>query len=439
MKSFTPAIVLAVLMLGSGLAFSAEDIVLRTSMTPEVAWVGQRVLLHVDVLAADGWAQIAKAGDLEIPGAYVLRTESQGTRLNETIGGKALMGQRYEISLYCQRAGRVDIPAMPVTVAVKQWGAQPAETRRELRTPPTHVTCKVPPGAEGIRGLISTTGLSAGQVWSAQPDTVDLGDAITRTVTLRAEDVSAMAFPPMQHPEREGLGVYPGEPSVADETNRGALRGERVETVTYVFEQPGEVILPDIVLPWWNIKAQTLRQIELPGLALVVVGEPVQEAASVAVEEQPAGSRGLLLIGVAVTAIVALGFGLGRVVHPRWRRWRNLRRESEAAYFKRLESALRGGDPAAISGAMMRWLDRLDPGMWPARLDLFLHDHGDDATRAAAGALAHCLAGGEKFTEIRTLGGGLKRARRHHLQTVGRELKASEVLPELNGRLTLPG
>ncbi len=378
-RVLVPAFVRMVLalFLTAGVA-AAEDIVLRTATNLEEAWIGQRVLLQVDVLTADGWAQISDIGELEISGTYVLRTESQGTRLSETIGRTAYTGQRYTLSLYCQRPGRVEIPAVPVTVTVKQWGANASETPNELETPSTAFTCKVPPGAEGIRGLISTTRLEADQSWSSEPDTMSPGDAISRKVTLHADDVSAMAFPPMQHPELEGIGVYPSEPSVADRTNRGTLSSERVETVTYVFEQPGEVELPGIVLPWWDIDDETLRRIELPGLSLEVVGElapePVTEAAAAAADRP----RDRLLAVTAVVALIGLGLWLGSGLVKRCRRWWRARQESEPAHFKRVNAALRGGDPVAISGAILHWLDRLDPGVRPARLDLFLQDHGDD-------------------------------------------------------------
>ena len=124
-------------------------------------------VLTVPVLVgADGWAQITEMGEIEIPGAYLLRTESQGVRLNETIGRTSYTGQRYQLSVYCQRPGRMEIPPMPVTVNVKQWGVNPEGTPQEITTPSTTMICKVPPGAEGIRGLISTNRLEADQYHS---------------------------------------------------------------------------------------------------------------------------------------------------------------------------------------------------------------------------------------------------------------------------------
>jgi len=427
------ASVISALLFG-GAVSAADDVILRSSVNPETAWVGQRTLLNLEVLGADGWAQITDMGELEILGAYVMRTESQGLRLSETIGRTSYTGQRYQLSVYCQRPGRLEIPGLPVTVTVKQWGATPPETHHEAVTPATALICKIPPEAEGIRGLISTNRLEADQQWSSERTTVDLGDAVTRTVSLSADDVSGMAFPPAQYPEIDGVGIYPGQPSVADETNRGSLRGQREESVTYVFEEPGAVELPDVVVNWWNPESGRLERVVLTGLELEVVGEPAPAVTDLEPEvetfAEPPG-----LFRTALLAIPILGFAiwLGGWLWRRSLKWRAARRVSEPAYFRRVRAAIRGGNPMAIIAAIMAWLDRLNLGIQPARLDLFLQDHGDESARTSVATLEECLTNGDDFVDRRLLLRGLKNARHTFLQTQTTARKTRDVLPELNG------
>ena len=51
-------------------AWAAEPIVLRASVTPAEVWVGQRALLRIDVLGQDGWAQIKRLADFDVPGTF---------------------------------------------------------------------------------------------------------------------------------------------------------------------------------------------------------------------------------------------------------------------------------------------------------------------------------------------------------------------------------
>jgi hypothetical protein len=426
--------ILAIVALGFAFApaHAQDEVILRTSTDPAEAWVGQRVRLTIEVLGADGWAQITDMPQVEVAGAYLLRTESQGVRLSETIGRTSYTGQRYQLSIYCQRPGRLEIPPLPVTVVVKQWGLNAEETPQELTTPAASMLCKVPPGAEGIRGLISTNRLEADQQWSSQPETAEPGDAVTRTVSLSADNVSGMAFPPMQHPEIEGVAVYPGQPSVSDETNRGALNGRRDESVTYVFEAPGVIALPDIALSWWDIENQRLRRVELPGLEITVEGELAPEPAAepIAVPEEPPRDRTVTI--VAAAALGLAGLWLLALLARRLVRWRREWLESEGAAFQQVKAALRELTVLEISAAVMRWLDRLDPGPRPARLDLFLEEFGDDETRAASAALNRSLLAAEKFEGAKTLARGLAKARRKCQRSRQAAQRASETLPQLN-------
>jgi len=355
-----------ILSAGSGAVLAAEEIVLRTAATPGEAWVGQKVVLHVDVLAKDGWAQLKKVTDVEVEGAYLLRLESQGTRLSEMIDGDSYTGQRYEFMLFAQRDGKITVPPALVDVEIRTWGADGGTRIERMSLPLVEFVARTPPGAEGIRGLISTSNLTASQDWDPETESPVVGDAIKRRITLRAEDISGMAFAPMLHNETEDLGIYLGEPTVEDRFARGDLTGTRVETVTYVIERAGDFELPGVELSWWNIESQELQHIVLPGLTLQVAGGP-----AVASQANERSSRSAL-IALLVVVVVLLVLG-GRVVVA----WRQARNETEAAFFRRIRHSARSGDQDALLSDTMRWLDRINDDSQAARLDLFLQKYGN--------------------------------------------------------------
>ena len=180
------AMLISLLVPWYAVAVTTGDILLRTTVTPQEAWVGQRVVLQVDVLGEDGWAQITRFGEVNLSGAYLIRTDTQGSRLQETIGGVAYTGQSYEFSIYPQLAGTVEVPAIPVEVTTKTWGADATQTVQQKQTSAITIQAKVPPGAEDVVGLISTTHVNAEQQWSPAIDDPKVGDALTRTVTMQA-------------------------------------------------------------------------------------------------------------------------------------------------------------------------------------------------------------------------------------------------------------
>jgi hypothetical protein len=412
---------------------AADDIVFRNSVTPEDSWVGQQVLLHVDVLAKDGWAQLKKVTEVEVQGAYMLRLESQGTRLSETIDGDGYAGQRYEFMLFTQRDGDFLVPPMPVEVEVRQYGTSSGPKIQRKTLPTVKFAARTPPAAEGIRGLISTNDFAATQTWSSDNENTRVGDSLVRDVTLRASDVSAMAFAPLLHPDIELVAIYPEQATVNDKFDRGKLTGTRVETVTYVFEQAGDVEIPGIALSWWDIQSEQLHRIDLPGLSLQIAVNPALQAAVDAEVAPQASKQQLWPVLIALAIIVALAYRFGRRVLRHWVEWRRLRSESEPAYFRKAMRSSRSGDRKAFLRHTMRWLDRINPTSSPARLDDFVRRYGNLQTREAASHVMRDLANGQDESTVRELAKGLKTARASWQRSLRAHRKSSNRLPYLNG------
>jgi len=415
----------------------AQPVFVRLAVDPQQdIWVGQQVRLTIDVLARDGWATIAQLPRWDIPGVQVLRVESQGTRLNETIDGVAYAGQRYQWLVFPKRPGVSEIPAVPVEVTVKTFGANESPQTFPLETPGATFEAALPPGAEGVGELISTTGLRASQTWEPEDGIVAVGDGIRRRIVLEADGVPGMAFAPLVQETIDGVSVYPGEPEVADKVNRGTLDyGTRIETLTYVPEGAGTVTLPDIAYAWWDSADGALKEETLEGMTIEVAspaGAGIDPGPSM--DKGPDGVRPLYVV-VAVVLILLAGLLWGRGPLSRsWRALRDRRREHESAYFNRFRQAAAGTDPRQALRGLMRWLDRLDLPASPALLEGFVRAYGDEDAVAECGRLLAAVTadGGTDWTGGR-LGPAMGRARdrylRHQAAVRGGDTGA---LPRLN-------
>ena len=132
---------------------AAEPLIVRTAISPESdVWVGQQVRLQLDLLALDAWAESSRLPHFEVDGAYLLRVESQGARLSETLEGRSYSGQRYEWLLYPQRAGKIRISPAQLEARVKNFGAEGAAEVVSRATPELSFTARLPAGAEHLQG-----------------------------------------------------------------------------------------------------------------------------------------------------------------------------------------------------------------------------------------------------------------------------------------------
>jgi hypothetical protein len=413
-------------------ALATGDIVLRTSVQPEKAWLGQRVILQIDVLGSDGWTQITRFDDIEIPGAYLMRTDSQGSRLQETIDGTSYSGQRYEFSIYPQAAGAIEIPAISVEITTRAMGVDADTSVRQAQAPAVTILSNIPAGAENIRGLVSTTQLTAEQTWQSPDGNPEVGDALQRTVSLQAVDVSGMAFTPLAHEDIPGVGIYPAQPTVEDTSNRGSLNGSRTEVVTYVFEQSGEVQIPDIEFSWWNLADSQLEQVVLPGHLIRVAAGAGSASGAATLPEKQLKKRYLVPLVIMLLLLAYVLYFFRKALVKRWVTWRVARKESEKGYFQLVVKSIRSKKSAAALRNIMRWLDRINDASDPAQLDVFISRYGDTRAKKVVDQLLHSVAVNEQLADPAQLLDVLSTTRRNWWQARKQRLLSFKVLPGLN-------
>ncbi len=321
----------------------------RTTVKPESGvMLGQHVRVLIDVLFPDDMPRPPRVSLPEMPGAQILRYETQATTMNDRIDGKAYVGQRFEFALYPRRGGTLEIPAPQVTVLDRAG----EETGRVSGTP-TKIEVTVPPGVDPSRPVVATRELGLDQSWQPQPDApFKAGDALVRTVTRRAADIPGMAMLDLAFPAPQGVRVYVDPPRTDDRVERGDLTGHRTDRVTYVFERGGSFPIDGVVQPWWDLEGQRLRQAAGQGVTLSV--------AAVAAP-RPSVERLELWLYVATTAL-----GLVALI---WWAWPHLmaahaaRRArweaSEPKAFHDLQAACRHGGARAVYRAFSVWRERI--------------------------------------------------------------------------------
>jgi hypothetical protein len=425
------------LALAPSLRAADKSIVLRASIEPKAGiWVGQQVRLLIDVLARDGWAQIRKFHPFEVSGASVLQVESQGTRLTDTLSGATWTGQHYEWLVFPQRAGAIAIPPIVVDVETKDLATQETTPMPGRKTPAVAFQAALPPGADQERGIISTTRLEASHVLAPTTAEFKVGDALKRSISLRAAAISGMAFEPVQYPPVAGVGIYPSEPVVQDTVDRGALvEGRRTESVTYVFERKGNYVLPDVTVTWWDLGEQRLHREVLPGphVRVVLAGQATTVGGSASA---PASRSWSWWVGIVVAVgVAAVGAGLywRQAMRAHYQAWTLARNSSEAAYFRRFTAAARIGDVHRTLNALLRWLDRLEADTAPAQLGHFVQRYGDEAAWHEVQRLECLVAtGSQEAWNAALLLRGMTQARQRCLQAGRRRSPRRTVVPPLN-------
>lgn len=371
--------------------------------------VGETVTMSVDVLTPTWFPRAPQfPAALQVENAVAVFDESFRTNLTERIEGESWSGIRRRYLIYPQLAGTYVVPPLEVKVVYALPNARPSEPLG-LAGPELLFEARVPPEAAGLDYFIAARDFGLEQRVEPETEGLRVGDALSRTVTLRATDASSMMLPITAFPTVDGLAVYP-DPTRATDT--GGERGEarqatRIDGATYVLETEGSYSLPAIQLSWWDVAAGRLREASVPAVSFTVAPNPdlagelalpeePEDAEVAAAVEEPAPwwRRWAVLVGLGLLVLLAwLASRFGPLLRARMEDAEQQRRESEAAYFDRMLAACRRNDARAAMLALLAWVDRVTPPGQSPTLGRLLDGAQDDELSGAVASLEEALYG----------------------------------------------
>ena len=103
------------------------------------------------------------------------------------------------------------------------------------------------------------------------PSTIHVGDPISRTLTLKAADVSANDLPiPEASVSGSGFKVYTN-PAQREDLGNGS---ELQVALTFVPTQAGALTLPSIKVPWFDVTNEKIREAVVPAKTIFVESDP---------------------------------------------------------------------------------------------------------------------------------------------------------------------
>lgn len=114
--------------------------------------------------------------------------------------------------------------------------------------------------------------------WSADVANIQVGDAITRTITIAADGCLASQIPQIAFNLPAELKQYQDKPQTTNQTTVNGNKGISSMKVALIASKAGTITMPKITVKWWDLKANMLRETALPELQLHVVDSAIAEA-----------------------------------------------------------------------------------------------------------------------------------------------------------------
>ncbi len=255
-----------------------KDIFIETTVDESAVYVQQQILLTYRLYTTRSIDSM-DAEPLAIDNVRI--EELPQSRYQRRIDGINYGVLEVSYALFPQTSEAFTIPALRWTLraAIAQnqrsygFGASRYELKTLLTEEKAIEVAPVPDSYPEDQVWLPAKSLQLNQEWSGSPSQFKVGEPMTRTITLRAEGLTAAQLPPLPiNEDPQGFRLYPDQPEQNNLTNAGGVIGSRTESIAVVPDKAGEITLPAVEVAWWDTGADKLRTTEIPAQTYVVSG-----------------------------------------------------------------------------------------------------------------------------------------------------------------------
>ncbi len=269
------------------------DVFVTSEVDTEEAYVQAQIIYRIRIYRAVATRQPALR-EPAITGAEALVELAGDERQYESVlNGRAYNVIERVIAIYPQESGQIEISPARFEARVLRDGRI---TGRKVFESGSHtinvLPIPAPPADYPDAAWLPARDVQLTEEWSRPPGEMEAGEPVTRNVTLSALGQIETQLPAIEAPEADGLNIYADMPEFSRTLEAGGIRGVRKDQYAIIGLVGGELELPGLEVPWWDIEAGEWRVATLPARTLTVAGaepppameEPAVEAS---VEEAP--------------------------------------------------------------------------------------------------------------------------------------------------------
>lgn len=295
-------------------------IFIDSSLDQETVYVQAQVVLTLRIFHSVSLYDDSTLSPLQMSDALVERLGEPRTYEKDINGIRhGVIEVRY--ALFPQKSGSLSIPAQlfsATTVAANgdYYGSRFGKST-QVKSPEIPLRVKPKPADYPADApWLPATRVTLVEAWSPQPQDAQLGEALTRSLLVKAEGLSSAQLPPVESTVVPGLRRYPDQPTLNDAVTETGISGSREQREALVATRAGEFLLPSVELVWWNTVEDRLERSTLPERTLQVAANPALEQPAPAdidapQQQSPAPSLWPWQLSSAVLALTTLlGFSL---------------------------------------------------------------------------------------------------------------------------------
>lgn len=343
------------------LATQQQDIMLITELSEKKPYVNQQIIYKVTLYNSkqllDANYQGPKVDNaLLIPLGGEKRYQTQKNNVQYLV-------EEQNYAVFPQKSGSLKI--IPPVFTALVYSFDPKRVKTEAKP----ITLEVQPIPKQFTGKIwlPAKHVKLTEDYENIHQTLSQGSTLVRTVTLEGVGIPAQLLPNLHFAETEAFSVYPEKGKEKNQIVQEELVSSTKIKVTYLFNQSGNVTIPELKLPWFNtntgqeelatLAPRTLK-IMPSATAPAMLNAPTQQVQTKN-HDSPAPASTTTQTENNGPWIVATLFALAWLLTLILWGWQKYRKNSSKGSYKKalreLRLACTQGNPQYARDALLKW------------------------------------------------------------------------------------
>jgi hypothetical protein len=351
------------------------DIFMEVEALPEQAYVQSQIIFTLRLFVGIGTGR-ATLTTPEVDGVEaIVERLGEDANYSSVRGGRNFVVRERSYAVFAQDPGTLTIGPVVFEVMVIPNRGFSRVQRYSSDTVQVEVLPAVAPPAEYPQAVwLPARSVELSERWSEPPDTLEMGIPRTRALTIEANGLLETQLPDLEIVQADGIRQYADQPELDRSVSPAGMTAERTERYAVIAQRAGNIELPAVELPWWNVAT---RQWEVARIEPRTIEVTPSTEAVAPVSEAPEAAPAQTQVVVEhprlawwLSAIFGMGWLLTAAAW--WRAARHTRRSAEPAdsgargrfdgsarnALQRLQRACAAHDARAARTALLDWAAR---------------------------------------------------------------------------------
>ena len=221
----------------------------KTEISKTEAYKGEALELKITVFTSTWFTKGVNPGNIKIEGAFTIYFRSLPTTGQINNKTYAALSMFYKVFPY--ESGKLKIPPIEISVETPDQGDYKGK-KRILKTTAKTVYIKELPVNEPNTIFFVAPKVRIEEKWSNTGNTVLTGEILQRSISINAENTLSQLLPDIIFDTIAGVSIYKNRAVSDTKKSRTAISSFKTQTVNYLFEKESEIIIPQIIIQWFN-------------------------------------------------------------------------------------------------------------------------------------------------------------------------------------------